>query len=592
MPRIALAAILLIAAGTLSSDVVAAGKQTQARREPDMCVVPAGSQPLLPAKLLPGMGDSTRFAVTTKSEEARRFFQQGLSQIHSFWFMESERSCAQAAQLDPDMAMAHWCIALSAASDYRPAFQLMRNNANAGAGRGAGAALEASGDAVARTTNGAAVNPQIRAREAIAKAMALRDTVTDRERLYIEAQAARRAAGSKEDADAAYIAGLRKLVAAYPDDLDARSMLGLAISNGFEPVSKEPRAHTMEAIQLLEEVVARDDTHFGAHHYLIHAYEGSKTPEKAWHACERYAQLVSNIPHALHMPGHIYAQSDKIQEAIAAFTAAAENELTWINADTLYPTGHHGHNVHFLIQSLNLGGRYQDSMARVQHLLTFKENPRERSGNLQTGPWRQGYFGLIKTVVRFEKWNEILDGTTIPVYDKPEQNAWRHWAIGLAQAATGQIDKPKATLAEMQKDLEGVTSAREPISIGAQELEAAIAARGGDRKKGDELFRKAADREAAMLYTEPPSYPRPVAEGWANVALALGDFATAEHAYRETLGREPGSGRAFFGLAVSLDGLGKSSDAREARNRAAKAWANADADLPQVQKLRVSTAAQ
>ncbi|OLD20045.1 MAG: hypothetical protein AUJ01_04945 [Acidobacteria bacterium 13_1_40CM_3_65_5] len=572
---------------------MAAGKQTQARREPDMCVVPAGSQPLLPAKLLPGMGTSTRFAVTTKSDEARKFFQQGLSQIHSFWFLESERSCAQAAQLDPDMAMAHWCIALSAASDYRPAFQLMRNAANSGTGRGSGAApAEASGDAVARTTNGAAVNPQLRAREAIAKAMALRDKVTERERLYIEAQAARRAPGNKDEADAAYIAGLRKLVAAYPDDLDAKSMLGLATSNGFEPVSKEPRANTMEAIRLLEEVVAKDDTHFGAHHYLIHAYEGSRMPEKAWHACERYAQLVTNIPHALHMPGHIYAQSDKIQEAIASFTAAAENELTWINADTLYPTGHHGHNVHFLIHSLNLGGRYHDSMTRVQHLLTFKENPRERSGNVQTVPWRQGYFALIKTLVRFEKWNDILDGKTIPLYDKPEQNAWRHWAIGLANAATGQMDKAKATLAEMQKDLEDVTSAKEPISIGAQELEAVIAARSGDQKTGYELFRKAADREAAMLYTEPPSYPRPVAEGFANVALALGDFATAEKAYRETLGREPGSGRAFFGLATALDGLGKTADARDARSRAAKAWANADADLPQVQRLRTSTAGQ
>jgi tetratricopeptide (TPR) repeat protein len=583
------AAILLILAA-MSSDTLAAGKQTQARREPDMCVVPAGSQPLLPAKLLPGMGTSTRFAVTTKSEEARKFFLQGLSQIHSFWFMESERSCAQAAQLDPDMAMAHWCIALSAAGDYRPAFQLMRNTANAGAGRGTGASPEASGDAVVRTTNGAAVNPQIRAREAIAKAMVLRDKVTDRERLYIEAQAARRAPGNKDDADAAYIAGLRKLVAAYPDDLDAKSMLGLAIDNGFESVSKDPRAHTMEAIALLEDVVKKDDAHFGAHHYLIHAYEGSRMPDKAWRACERYAQLVPNIPHALHMPGHIYAQSDKIQEAIASFTAAAENELTWINADTLYPTGHHGHNVHFLIHSLNLGGRYQDSMARAQHLLTFKENPRERGGNAQTGPWRQGYFGLIKTLVRFEKWNNILDGTTIPVYDKPEQNAWRHWAIGLAYAATGQMDKAKSTLGDMQKDLEGVTSTKEPIGIGTQELEAAIAARSGDRKKGYELFRKAADREAAMLYTEPPSYPRPVAEGLANVALALGDFATAETAYRETLAREPGSGRAYIGLAAALDGLGKASDAREARNRAAKAWANADADLPQVQRLRTSTA--
>src|SRR4030095_11474973 len=140
MKRIAFAVLLFGTTFWFSSDMTAAGKQTQSRREPDMCVVPAGSQPLLPAKLMPGMGLSTRFAVTTKSEEARMFFQQGLSQIHSFWFMESERSCAQAAALDPDMAMAHWCIALSAASDYRPAFQLMRNTANAGSGRGSGAA--------------------------------------------------------------------------------------------------------------------------------------------------------------------------------------------------------------------------------------------------------------------------------------------------------------------------------------------------------------------------------------------------------------------------------------------------------------------
>jgi tetratricopeptide (TPR) repeat protein len=572
---------------TLSSGALAAaGKQKPAPREPDLCVVPPGAQPLLPAKLLPGMGKTKDFPVTTTSAEARAFFLQGVSQIHSFWFMESERSCAQAAQLDPDMAMAHWCIALSAAGDYRPAFQLLRDpNSGGGPGAGTGAAREVSPDAVARTTNGAAVDPVVRAREAIAKAMALRDKVTERERLYIEAQAARRATGKKEDADAAYIAGLRKLVAAYPDDLEAKSMLGLAIDNGFDPVTKEPRAHTMEAIALLEEAVTRDDDSFGAHHYLIHAYEGSTAPYKAWHANERYSTLVTNIPHALHMPGHIYAQSDKIPEAIAAFSAAAENELTWIKSDTLYPTGHHGHNVHFLIQALNLGGRYQDSMKWVQHLFTFKENPRERAGNNQRVVWRQGYFGLVKTLVRFEKWNEILDGTTLPVYDKPEQQAWRRWAIGLAGSATGQSAAARSALADMQKDLEAVTSSKEPIGIGAMELEATIAARSGDRKKAYELFRKAADREAAMIYTEPPSYPRPVAEGFANTALALGDYAMAEKEYRETLAREPGSGRAYFGLAAALDGLGKAADAADIRIRAAKAWANADADLPQVQKL-------
>lgn len=593
MKRLSLAAWSFLLASSLSSDMLASAKQAQGRREPDMCAPPPGAQPLLPAKLLPGMGTTTHFAVTTKSEDARKFFLQGVSQIHSFWFMESERSCAQALEHDPAMAMAHWCIALSAAGDYRPAFQLMRNSANSGTGRGTGAApADTTAETVQRTTNGAAVNPQIRAREAIAKAVALRNKVTERERMYIDAQAARRAPGPKEAADAAYIAGLRNLVAAHPGDLDAKSMLALAIDNGFDPVTKEPREHTMEAVRLLEEVVAKDDTHFGAHHYLIHAYEGSKMPWNAWHANERYPELVPNIPHALHMPGHIYAQSDKIQEAIAAFTAAAANELTWIHADTLYPTGHHGHNTHFLIQALNLGGRYQDAMARVQHLLTFKENPRERSGSTQTGPWRQGYFGLIKTLVRFEKWENILDGKTIPVYDKPEQNAWRHWAMGLAYAATGQMDKAKSTLAEMQKDLDGVTSSKEPIGIGAQELEAAIAARAGDRKKGYELFRKAADREAAMLYTEPPSYPRPVAEGFANVALAIRDFATAEQEYREALGREPGYGRAYFGLAAALDGLGRAQEAADAKAHAAKAWAKADADLPQLQQLRSTAAGQ
>ena len=588
MKHICWLGVAFLLAAASSPDLSAKGKQAQAP-QPDMCVVPPGAQPLLPAKLLPGMGVTKDFPVTTTSEEARKFFLQGVSQIHSFWFQESERSCTQALELDKDMAMAYWCIALSAASDYRPAFQLLRDP-NAGAGPRAPA--EASADAtIPRSTTGAAIDPQIRAREAIAKAMALRDKVTPRERLYIEAQAARRAPGSRDAADAAYIAGLRTLVAAYPDDLEAKSMLGLAIDNGFESASKEPRAHTLEAIALLEEVVAKDDGQFGAHHYLIHAYEGSKTPEKAWHANQRYAGLVTNIPHALHMPGHIYAQSDKIQEAISAFSAAAANEQKWIASDSLYPTGHYGHNVHFLIHALNLGGRYDDSMKWVQDLFTYKENPRERNGNNQRTVWRQGYFGLIKSTVRFEKWNEILDGKTIPVYDKPEQNAWRHWAMGLAYSATGQADKAKATLADLHKDLDAVTSAKEPLGIAAQELEATIAARAVDRKKAYELYRKAADREANLLYTEPPAYPRPVVEGWANVALALGDYATAEKGYREALEREPGSGRAFFGLATALEGQGKNAEASSARERAAKAWANADANLPQVQKLRTSTAA-
>jgi tetratricopeptide (TPR) repeat protein len=547
------------------------------RPEADLCAVVPGAQPMLPAKLLPGMGE-TNMPVTTKSEQARKFFNQGISQMHSFWFLESERSFLQAADLDPDMAMAYWGISVSAAGDYRPAFQLLRDPNDGGRGDYQAAP---STDAVQRTTNGAAINGRIRAREYIEKAMAMRDKVTPRERMYIEAEWARRNPASKTN-DADHIVALKKLIAAYPDDEEAKSILGLALLDGFDSVTKEPRTNTMEGLRLLEDIVAKNDNHFGAHHYLIHGWEGSKTPEQAWHACERYPALVPNIPHALHMPGHIYAQSDKIDEAVKAFSDAAANELTWLKSDVLYPNGHHGHNVHFLVHALNLDGRFNDSIERVRHMMSFKETPRERAGTNQRTPYRQGYYALVKTLVRFERWDLILDGTTIPAYDKPEQNVWRLWAVGLAQAARGKVEDAKKTYAQLQEQMKGVTASKRPLGIAEMELNATIIARSGDTKKAWELFRKAADTEAALLYTEPPSYPRPVAEGMANTALAVNDFATAEKAYREALSREPGSGRAYFGIAAALRAQNKNAEAQQMAGKGMKAWDKADADLPQM----------
>ena len=69
----------------------------------------------------------SRFPITTASAEAQAFFNQGVSQLHSFWVREAERSFMQAAQLDPNAAMAYWGIAMSAAGDHRPAFQLLRD---------------------------------------------------------------------------------------------------------------------------------------------------------------------------------------------------------------------------------------------------------------------------------------------------------------------------------------------------------------------------------------------------------------------------------------------------------------------------------
>src|SRR3954452_16896265 len=90
----------------------------------DNCAPPPSAlAPTLPAKLLPGMG-AVHLAINTTSPEAQQFFDQRLTQMHSFWAREAERSFRPAAALDPAAPMPQWGVAVVAAGDWRPRFQL------------------------------------------------------------------------------------------------------------------------------------------------------------------------------------------------------------------------------------------------------------------------------------------------------------------------------------------------------------------------------------------------------------------------------------------------------------------------------------
>src|SRR5436309_14968254 len=69
------------------------------------------------ATLMTGLGD-VHHAVSTKSPEAQRFFDQGLALIFGFNHEEALRSFQRAAELDPECAMAWWGVALSVGPNY------------------------------------------------------------------------------------------------------------------------------------------------------------------------------------------------------------------------------------------------------------------------------------------------------------------------------------------------------------------------------------------------------------------------------------------------------------------------------------------
>src|SRR5690349_22587721 len=103
--------------------LVAAGEKP-ADKAKDLCApAPGLAAPSLPAHIMSGQGN-VHFPITTTNPKAQEFFDQGVAQMHSFWAMEAERSFLQAAALDPEAPMPQWGIAMVAAGDYRPRFQL------------------------------------------------------------------------------------------------------------------------------------------------------------------------------------------------------------------------------------------------------------------------------------------------------------------------------------------------------------------------------------------------------------------------------------------------------------------------------------
>ncbi len=512
---------------TLSLLAIALIAAAQQPKGADNCAPPPSAlAPTLPAKLLDGMG-TVHLAMTTSSPEAQKFFDQGVAQMHSFWAREAERSFLQAAALDPAAPMPYWGIAMVAAGDWRPRFQL--DTLDAFFGKQAPPATS-------------------RARSAARKAVELSQApgkATDLEKMYIAAVAARRNPDAK-DPEEAFVKGLRALLAAHPGEVEAELDLALMIMRGFTQPEKKPVAPgSTEAVAILRALLPKVPEHPGVHHYIIHAFEGSTFAKDAWPSCEKYAQLVPNIPHALHMPGHIYSQTGRWSDAEKSFAAAAENERKWMAQDKLYGSGHHGHNVHYLATAYSFEGRYDDAVEAARELLQFPENPAQKAAVDGVGTaLAQGWFAMLRTLVQFEKWDAILAGDMLPVLARPRQEAWRHWGRALAYANKGDAahaHEEAAKFDEALADYRARTHRANPaeLEVARQEMQAHLELAAGHTDRALKLFEQASKAERHLIYTEPAVYPRPAAEPWGRAALKANKPQLSQRAFRIALEQYP-----------------------------------------------------
>src|SRR5437773_6832745 len=248
--------------------------------------------------LYDGLGSYSR-KITTNSAEAQRYFDQGLGFLHGFNHRAAIRAFQQAAELDPECAMAHWGVALACGPHINsmavpwPAAELAWKE------------LELA------QKNAGNASPV--------------------ERALIGALAKRYANPQPEDRsllDRAYADAMREVWKEYPTDPDvgaffAEAMMNLRPWDQWTPDGKA-QLGTDEIIATLDAVLKLNQNHPLANHLYIHAVEASPNPERAIAAADRLRNLQPGLAHNVHMPSHIDIRTGRWLRAVETNAKAVE----------------------------------------------------------------------------------------------------------------------------------------------------------------------------------------------------------------------------------------------------------------------------
>lgn len=495
--------------------------------------------------------------ITTTSELAQKYFDQGLRLVYAFNHEEAITAFTEASRLDPDAPMPYWGVALSLGPNINSAM-----------------------DAKAET----------RAADAIHKAAARLVMATPRERAYVEALATRyssKKSSSRKGRDEAYAKAMRRLASEFPDDVDAavlfaESMMVLRPWDYWRADGR-PQPGTEDIVATLGAALGRDPNHPGACHYYIHAVEASPDPQRALACATRLPSLMPGAGHLVHMPAHIYMRVGRYRDASERNVHAATVDREYLLHHPLegnYATGYYAHNLHFLNASLAMEGRSVEA-AQVARDLLGKISVDE----IVKEPSLEWYAPtLLLTMARFGQWGELIRQPPPPKELRFTTGLW-HYVRGLAFAATTRFGSAEGELLNLRKSLKALARvkttegklSRTLLKVAERVLVGEMAARRGEYEAGIQALREALQLEAALPYSEPPFWFQPVRHNLGAVLLLAGRPGDAESVYREDLRLNPENGWALHGLVHSLQAQRKDAAQEEARLRTA--WAQADIAL-------------
>jgi tetratricopeptide (TPR) repeat protein len=475
---------------------------------------------------------------TSCGPTVQQTFRHAVWTLHSFWYPEALKDFTAVTEAEPGCAIGYWGIAMS---HWYPLWYPPSP-----------AALKAGSDAVA-------------------KAMAA-STKTEREKDYIAAIAAFYRDSDKLDhrtRAVAYEKAMEQVYQRYPDDREAAVFYALALNATALPTD-QTFANKRNAAQILNKIWKEEPNHPGIVHYLIHSDDSAQFAQAGLDAAICYAKIAPDVPHALHMPSHIFTRLGMWQQSIDSNRAANAAALAYVRK-SLGPEGFDGETVHTMdyleYAYLQTG---QDGQAKevVDELISFHQSA---GANLPTA------YAVAAIPVRFalerRDWQAAasLSAPAIgfPLDGFPWAEAMISFARALGDAGTGNIAGAQTEISQLQS-LEDKLKGKDTYwanQIEVQRLGASgiLAHIQGDDTKAVEQVRAAADLEATMdKHPATPSAVLPARELLADLLLELNRPDAALTEYKEILRTDPNRFRSILGEARAAKQLGDTAAAHDA----------------------------
>lgn len=459
------------------------------------------------------------------SQIARRDAERGLALLHHMTYDGARAAFSAATKADPNCAMGYWGMAMSF---IHPVWSDQPSQTNFERGQ-------------------SFINKAKR-----------QGQKNDWEQAYISAVEAYYAIGRHDNEKANLISfekAWERVYQQFPKDTEAASFYALAHMAVADPANKQ-FTRQQHAAAIAKQVLARIPNHPGAHHYIIHALDYPSLAQDALAVARSYGEIATNVPHALHMPSHIFTRLGLWEESIVMNQRAVAASL----ANPLHEkiSLHYLHALDYLVYAFLQRGddeRAQEALDIISSLKHPIQRHRSSAYTLASIPAR--------IALENKQWAEASMlrprmQSKFPWDEFPAMEAITYFvrALGAARSANEEMARQALDQFIILHDRAAKKDRNRTKQMDIQRLtvQAWLFYHADDPDKALEMMRKAAKMETAMdKQAFSSGIILPALELYADMLLEAGHYRSALSQYQASLVQHPNRFNSLYGAARAAE---------------------------------------